>query len=498
MMPNLEAQYAARRAPPFLPHWENMLMMRPRTPRASIERATACEVMKVPLRLVSSTVSHDSSGRSTTSVRSRLPGAPALLTRMSMRPNSSSARATTFAISEADRTSAISVITRRPRLRISSATASIPPQAPGFNADDTRNPVGVTSVRTRSAPSSANRRAIARPSPCSPPAPVTIATLLSSRPIVVVSSSSVARARRLGRREALRSERSERRARLAPNDLLGHQAAEQRPERDPAVSRDHPAVDEAGNPSRDGMAIAGHRPHAHPSVDDLQASRRWEHARRALEQLRGRRRQIPGRIRSRGHRVEVLGAARRRRRQQAADQSRRVEPRVGGVERDLLHVIRDGQAGLQGRRALSTDRVGGVAAARKPVDALAKLALLVFGLGPLERAAIVIAGIAAELTRELAMGGHPRGVESMVDVRLLPDRVQPGEGRAARTAAGRPGVERQHARSRPRGGVGRGGAHDAEPDYGYVVVLHRRPPGATILERRSARESSRRATRRPA
>src|SRR6266566_6668078 len=92
MMPNLEAQYAARRAPPFLPHWEDMLMMRPRTPRASIERATACEVMKVPLRLVSSTVSHDSSGRSTTSVRSRLPGAPALLTRMSMRPNSSSAR----------------------------------------------------------------------------------------------------------------------------------------------------------------------------------------------------------------------------------------------------------------------------------------------------------------------------------------------------------------------------------------------------------------------
>src|SRR5207244_6507589 len=96
------------------------------------------------------------------------------------------------------------------------------------------------------------RRAIARPSPCSPPAPVTIATLLSSRPIVVASSGSVARARRLGCREALRSERSERRARLAPNDLLGHQAAEQRPKRDPAVSRDHPAVDEAGNPSRDG------------------------------------------------------------------------------------------------------------------------------------------------------------------------------------------------------------------------------------------------------
>src|SRR5436309_3492609 len=146
----------------------------------------------------------------------------------------------------------------------------------------------------RAPPFLANRRAIARPSPCSPPAPVTIATLLSSRPIVVASSSSVARARRLGRREALRPEGRERRARLAPDDLVRHQAAEQRPERDPAVSRDHPAVDETGNPSRDGMAIAGHRPHADPSVDDLQAPRRGEHARRALEQLRGRRRQIPG------------------------------------------------------------------------------------------------------------------------------------------------------------------------------------------------------------
>ena len=157
MIPNFEAQYAARSAPPFLPHWEDMLMMRPRTRRSSIARATACEVMNVPLRLVSRTVSHCSSGSSTTGVLSRLPGAPALFTRMSMRPNSSRASVTTLAISLVDRTSASAVITRRPRFLISSATASTPPHAPGFSAEDTRSPVAITSVRTRSAPSSANR-----------------------------------------------------------------------------------------------------------------------------------------------------------------------------------------------------------------------------------------------------------------------------------------------------------------------------------------------------
>jgi hypothetical protein len=134
-----------------------MLMMRPRTRRSSIVRATACEVMNVPLRFVSSTVSHCSSGRSTTGVLSRLPGAPALLTRMSMRPNSPTASATTLAISFVDRTSASAVMTRRPRFLISSATASMPPHAPGVSVDDTRNPVEMTSVKMRSAPSSANR-----------------------------------------------------------------------------------------------------------------------------------------------------------------------------------------------------------------------------------------------------------------------------------------------------------------------------------------------------
>src|SRR5438477_465919 len=50
MIPNFDAQYAAFRAPPFLPHCEDMLMMRPRVPRASITRATAREVTNVPRR----------------------------------------------------------------------------------------------------------------------------------------------------------------------------------------------------------------------------------------------------------------------------------------------------------------------------------------------------------------------------------------------------------------------------------------------------------------
>jgi len=45
--------------------------------------------------------------------------------------------------------------------------------------DAVEPPVGTTSVSRRSAPSSSSRRAMARPKPCSPPLPVTIATLPS-------------------------------------------------------------------------------------------------------------------------------------------------------------------------------------------------------------------------------------------------------------------------------------------------------------------------------
>src|SRR5262249_60883240 len=70
--------------------------------------------------------------------------------------------------------------------RTSSATASSPrhPEA-AFDAT-TRTPAGVTSVRSRSAPSLASFRAIARPKPLWPPLPVTMATLPSRRPIHVL------------------------------------------------------------------------------------------------------------------------------------------------------------------------------------------------------------------------------------------------------------------------------------------------------------------------
>ena len=113
---------------------------------------------------------------------------------------------------------------------------------------------------------------------------------------------------------------------------------------------------------------------------------------------------------------------------------------------------------------------------REPVDPLTELPLLVAGIRPLERAAIVVAGVASELSRQLAVGGHPGRVEPMVDVGLFSDRVQPGERRAARPAAGRSGVERQHARPCPRGRVDGRRAHHAQSDDGDVVMFHPRPP----------------------
>src|SRR5262249_50400560 len=92
-----------------------------------------------------------------------------------------------------------------------------------------------------------------------------------------------------------------------------------------------------------------------------------------------------------------------------------------------------------------------------------------------ERAAVVIAGVAAQLARQLAMGRHPGRVEPMVCVGLLPDRVEPRERGAARPAAGRTGIERQHARAGPGGRLDGRDAHDPE-SHDRDVVIHRRPP----------------------
>src|SRR5436853_258275 len=81
-------------------------------------------------------------------------------------------------------------------------------------------------------------------------------------------------------------------------------------------------------------------------------------------------------------------------------------------------------------------------------SASAELALARAGIRPLERATGVMAGIAAELARQLLVRDHPVDVQAIVVFRLLPARVQPRERRPARPGARDAGVERQHARAR--------------------------------------------------
>src|SRR2546426_7755503 len=100
------------------------------------------------------------------------------------------------------------------------------------------------------------------------------------------------------------------------------------------------------------------------------------------------------------------GAARRRRLEERSNQAGRVEPGLSGVEGDLAHVIADGQRRLQRPGALTTDPLRGVATTREPLDTSAKLPLLLVALGPFERPARVMAGVAPELARQLAVRGH--------------------------------------------------------------------------------------------
>src|SRR5881396_4039682 len=78
-------------------------------------------------------------------------------------------------------------------------------------------------------------------------------------------------------------------------------------------------------------------------------------------------------------------------------------------------------------RALARDERGGVAAAGEPLHARAQLGQLVVALGPLQRAAVVIRDVAAELARQLAVRGHSGGVEPVIVLRLLLAGVQPRE-----------------------------------------------------------------------
>ena len=183
-------------------------------------------------------------------------------------------------------------------------------------------------------------------------------------------------------------------------------------------------------------------------------------------------------------RSERTGArARRRRPEERSNQAGRVEPGLSGVESDLAHVIADDQRRLQRPGALTTDPLRGVATTREPLDTSAKLPLLLVALGPFERPARVMAGVAPELARQLAVRGHPVRVQPMVDLRLLPGGVQPCEGGAARALARSSRVEGHDARARSRRCVRDRGADDPEADDGEVVL--RRHAVDCIRRRRS-------------
>jgi hypothetical protein len=86
--------------------------------------------------------------------------------------------------------------------------------------------------------------------------------------------------------------------------------------------------------------------------------------------------------RSDGFPVPDVGAARRGGGQQSSDQSRGVEPRVGGKKRDVPDLLGDGEAGLELRRALAADPLGWISARRQLMDAPAQLALGVARVRP--------------------------------------------------------------------------------------------------------------------
>ena len=181
---------------------------------------------------------------------------------------------------------------------------------------------------------------------------------------------------------------------------------------------------------------------------------------------------LPHPERAHGRALADIGAADRRGGEQRANQARRVEPAVRGVEGDLAHVVGNEQRRLHGRDALACEERRRVAAAGEPRDAGAQLTLGLVARGPFERAPLVMTGRSTELARQLAVRGHAVRVQPVVGLGLLPHRVQPRERRAARALAGDAGVERHHARARARRGIGRRGAHDPQPDNGDIVMLH--------------------------
>src|SRR5207249_9159038 len=154
--PAFAAAYAAIPREPLRPATEVTLMILPARCRI-ITRPTACEKRNTPVRFVATIASHSDRGRSSSGERIRY---PALLTRISMRPNALRVCATAPSTCRASPTSHATASARRPSARTRPATGSS------------------ASLRrlhtTTSAPTRASSTAIARPIPWL--APVTIAT----------------------------------------------------------------------------------------------------------------------------------------------------------------------------------------------------------------------------------------------------------------------------------------------------------------------------------
>src|SRR5712692_2421953 len=134
-------------------------------PAATWVRATRCAIRKAPRRFVARMRSQPSSSISRNARSSAM---PALLTSTSIRSQRSSAAATAPSTAAASLTSAECVHALPPAAAISCAA---------WSSGSRRRPISITS-----APSAANRSAIARPIPC--PAPVTTTVRPSKRRVL--------------------------------------------------------------------------------------------------------------------------------------------------------------------------------------------------------------------------------------------------------------------------------------------------------------------------
>src|SRR5690242_9033955 len=168
VIPIFETRYGAFPATLATDTLGDIITMRPK-PRSLIAGITAREQRKAPRTLTSNTRSNRPGAKSATSARWM---APALLTRMSMRPNASSAASRMRSTCANWRTSHCTGSARRPSLRTSSAVSWMVPGSRGCAS-------AVLAATTTSQPSRASASATARPTPREEP--VTTATRLRRR-----------------------------------------------------------------------------------------------------------------------------------------------------------------------------------------------------------------------------------------------------------------------------------------------------------------------------